>query len=190
MKLLFIRHGETEVNVKGLTHKTGDTARLSSLGREQALSLVEVCKKNNVEKLYSSPEKRAIETAEIISRGINKPLEEIKNLHERNWGTWEGKPWEEIQGVLKTKTLEERYIYSPPEGESWKQMDERLEEVLKHLTKQPYESIAVVTHGGVLRALMPILKNEPKESSFRYDFKNGEAIIFDYQNSSFKEKNE
>ena len=43
----------------------------------------------------------------------------------------------------------------------------------------PYESVVVIAHGGTLRALMPIIKDEPKETSFKHDFLNASVAIFD-----------
>jgi len=74
-------------------------------------------------------------------------------------------------------TLEERFTFVPPGGESWQQMEQRL---LAHLQgwRQLSKSAAVVAHGGVLRALIPLLLNEPRESSFRYDLDDASVSVF------------
>ena len=44
MKILFIRHAETQTNVNKLTHKTGDLIGLTELGQQQAKQLIQICK--------------------------------------------------------------------------------------------------------------------------------------------------
>ena len=185
MKLLFIRHGQTETNTRGVMHRSNDEDGLSTLGKQQAEKLVEICKNHLVEILYSSPEKRALETATIISNAMNVPMKTLPNLRERNWGDWEGKPWDEVKKILDPMTLDERYKFVPPNGESWQQMEHRLKEILDYVTSQKVKSIAVVTHGGALRGLMPLLTNAPKESSFKYDFKNASVSFFNYEDGNF-----
>ncbi len=177
MKLLLIRHGQTEVNRKGVTHKTNDPAGLSELGKEQAKALIPVCQENKVKHLYSSPETRAIETAKIIANGLQVSWSALDGLRERNWGTWEGKPWEEIKAVLDPMNLEERYTFTPPEGESWKQLDERLKASIEAILAGSEEAIAIITHEGALRALVTLLNNAPKETSFQLHFDNGSMTV-------------
>src|SRR3989344_911854 len=109
MKILFIRHAETPTNINQLTHKTDDPVGLTELGQQQAKKLTQVCKNGQVEIVFSSPEQRAVETGKIIAEALQIDFEVIKELAERNWGEWEGKPWSEIEKVLTTMSLEERY---------------------------------------------------------------------------------
>ena len=50
-----------------------------------------------------------------------------------------------------------------------------------------YQNVAIFTHGGALRGLMPILENAPKESSFQYNFNNASVTIFDYDDGKYTE---
>jgi broad specificity phosphatase PhoE len=100
-------------------------------------------------------------------------------LAERNWGELSGKPWVEIEVHLKPLSLEDRYNFIPPAGESWKAMDERLGKFLAELKTQSYKVVAVITHEGAMRALVPILKNEPKEKSLDYHFDNASVNHFE-----------
>lgn len=187
MRLIFIRHGETAINVRGLTHITNDFEDLTEVGMMQAKKAGKFCKEKNVNKIYCSPEQRAQTTAKIISNILEISYKVIGELRERNWGDWEGKPWNEIKQILDTKSLEERYTFIPPNGESWKQMEKRLKQALSAIISNNDETIAIVTHGGTLRGLIPILNNSPKEISFKYDFANGSVTTFDYIEGQFKE---
>ncbi len=185
MKLLFIRHGETTVNTMGFVHKMNDDAVLTKHGREQIESVIPICNDQLVEHIFCSPEPRAIESAHIISKEHNLPIEFLPELRERNWGAWCSKPWSDIKKLLDNKTLEDRYTFVPPEGESWKEMTERLEKAITYIVSQKYKSVAVVTHGGALRALMPMLTHQPLKTSLQYNFENAAAVLFTYKKGIF-----
>ena len=185
MRLLFIRHAETETNVNRLTHKTGDTVGLTEKGKRQAEELIQKCGEENIETIFSSPEQRAVETAQIIAEGLGLEYRILDGLTERNWGQWEGKPWSEIEKALSPMSLEERYTFTPPGGESWEQMETRLQENLTKIIKCEAENVAIITHEGALRGLMPLFLRAPKESSFQYHFENAEIIPFSYENGIF-----
>jgi len=185
MRLIFIRHGETKKNIKKLTHKTGDSTKLTKKGIRQIKECTPILKENKVEIIYYSPEKRAKESADIISKKIK--IKVLKDFKERNWGKWEGRPWEDIKSVLDKMSLKERYNFIPPKGESWKSMELRLKKALKLIIKGEEKCICIITHMGSLRGLMPIINNEPKESSFKYEFENGSITIFDFEKGKYKE---
>lgn len=185
MKLLFIRHAETDTNVKGLTHKTGDSNGLTELGRQQAEKLIDNCRQAGVEKIFTSNEVRAQETANIIAKGIECEMVVLPDLAERNWGDWEGKPWAEIEVVLKPMSLDERYTFIPPNGESWQHMEQRLQKALDEIVAKDKKAVAVVTHEGSLRGLIPILNNAPKETSFGYHFDNASITTYDFIDGKF-----
>jgi probable phosphoglycerate mutase len=172
MKLLLIRHGQTKKNLLGLTHEIDDLTGLNEEGRQQAFHLAPVCKNNAVERLFSSKERRALETAQIMNKQLQVPLEELPELGERNWGEWTGLTWSEIRKNLDLMTIEQRYSFVPPGGESWKQMDERLNRALIFLVVQQVDSLAIITHGGLLGALFCIIKSIKKEDARLLQFDN------------------
>jgi broad specificity phosphatase PhoE len=181
LKLIFIRHAESETNPQNLVPKIGAPVHLSEKGKEQARLLVSVMRNHRVELIYSSLEIRAKETAEIIAKGLGIRVKVLEGLGERNFGEWAGQTWDKIVAVLNKMEIEERYTYIPAGGESWQQMEERSKETLGVITAGKEKCVALVTHQAVLRALMPVLKNEPKESSLKYDFPNASVTIFDFE---------
>ena len=83
-------------------------------------------------------------------------------------------------------SLEERYTYIPPEGESWQEFETRLIASLKRiLNENQGKTIVVVSHGGAIRASMPYLLNVPKEESFKYDPANASITSFDFDGEKF-----
>lgn len=186
MRIYFIRHGETDTNVSGKLHSSGDLRELNETGIEQMKKVSGVLKKVEIERIYSSKEKRAVESAKILSDVIGKPVIQIEGMQERNWGEFTGKPWSEVAKVLEPMSLQERYEYIPENGESWREFEERL---IKTLNKIVYDNnggnIAIVTHGGAIRALMPYLLGTGREESYKYDPDNASITVFDLKKGKF-----
>jgi broad specificity phosphatase PhoE len=184
-KLILIRHGQTAVNVEGRVHSQGDRAVLDEVGRWQVQRLAQRCQEYGLQSLLSSPEHRAVETAHAIAQELGLPLEVIEGIQERNWGDWAGEPWSVIKARLDRMSLEERFTFVPPRGESWQQMEQRLL-LWCQRWRQITQTTAVVGHGGVLRALIPLLLQEPRESSFQYDLANASVSVFEVGTGGFK----
>ena len=161
MKLVIIRHAETN-KIAGLP---GDPAALSPAGHSQVKKLVETCRSENVEAIFHSTQSRAVFTAEDLARALNVQSVEQPGLEERSFGDWDEWEWPQIAAELDKLTTDERYTFVPPNGESWQQMEERLRTALQEIVSKQYESVAIITHGGAIRALLPIVKGEPKEST-------------------------
>src|SRR3954471_20944931 len=87
----YLRHGETEANANQLIAGSLDVD-LTPLGREQALIAARALAHEPITAVYSSPLKRARETAEPIAAALDLPITIIDDIAERNWGELEGKP--------------------------------------------------------------------------------------------------
>jgi broad specificity phosphatase PhoE len=176
MKLVIIRRIETNKDA-GLS---GEPAAPSPNGHTQIEEVVKTCRTENVQAVIHSTKDRAIVTAEALALALNVPSIEQIGLEERNFGDWGQWEWPRIASELDKLTTEERYTFVPPRGESWQQMEGRLSSALHDIAQLPYESVAIVTHWGPIRALLPILKNEPKESTLQLDVANGQSFVIEY----------
>lgn len=96
----FLRHGETESNVAKLVAGSLDT-HLTALGRSQARDAAVLLAPEPITAVYSSPLRRARDTATPIAEALKLPVVVIPTLAERNWGTLEGQPrGSRIRGVM------------------------------------------------------------------------------------------
>jgi len=184
-KLILIRHGETSKNVAGSLHFANDSEGLNEKGRFQIKRAAEKILEFSPSELFSSKEKRAVESAQVISSILVSPFKLIDGMEERNWGEFAGKSWEEIRKTLDPMSLEERYVYIPPGGESWKNFETRLITAINGVVDKT-KVVVVVTHGGAIRALIPHLLGVAKEQSFEYDPDNASLTVFDYDGKGFK----
>jgi len=108
-RLILIRHGQTEKNISGKLHQAGDSEILNKKGRKQMEKVALRIKAMSPQVIYSSTEKRAQESAKILSQELNIPMKVIEGMQERNWGDFSG----------KTKNFwpkSSQFSYSHPEG--------------------------------------------------------------------------
>ena len=123
-----------------------------------------------------------------LQKKLNIPLWETEGLEERNWGDYAGLTFSEIKEKvgMNKMSFEERYTFHPPNGESWKETEERLLKTLKEiLSKKQGKNIVLVTHGGSIRIYIPTLLGVNKEESYKYDPDNASISVFDYEDGKF-----
>ena len=185
-EIILVRHGETSKNVAGKIHSIVDDEQLNKNGIRQIEKASEALKDFPPDIIFHSNELRAQQSAEIIANSFDIEPRSIKGLQERNWGIYSGKPWAEVQQVLEGMSLEERYLYIPSKGESWKEVERRLIRAIEKILKTYVNKrIVVVSHGGSIRVLMPYFFDVSKEESFKYDPPNASISIFRYESGKF-----
>ncbi|MCL5069486.1 MAG: alpha-ribazole phosphatase [Actinobacteria bacterium] len=158
VKLFLIRHGQTEWNSQGRYQGAQDTI-LTETGIKQAKLAKKYLSRVNFTNFYSSPMKRALQTANIITEGLNIKINIRESLKELNFGKWEGMTFEDINTSYKRdyqNWLSDPYNNSPPGGESFKVLLERAGNEINKIVDENAEgsNVGVVTHGGVIIALL------------------------------------
>ena len=187
MKLIFIRHGQTDWNVQGKIQGSYDS-ELNATGIEQAMSLSEKLFNLNYKfsKIYSSPQKRALKTAEILSKSSNVDYISVKDLQEMNMGKWEGLSWREVEenypNEYKEWHLNRRYTKTP-EGESYQDMLERVLKAIHKIINENNENVVIVSHSAVIMCLQCYVTNTPFNDMLKFKTKN--ANITEIDSNSF-----
>lgn len=186
MKIFIIRHGETNKNITQTVHHKGDLEDLNELGIAQISKAAKSLINSRITTIYSSNELRAKHSAQILTDTLQCKQTPIQGFEERDWGLYSDKPWPEIKAILDPLTIDERFNFTPPNGESWKQFEQRLADALNEVIHQSSEeSIVIVTHAGAIRALIPYLLHIPREESFKYDPSNASITEFEYDGRTF-----
>ncbi|MGH4117623.1 histidine phosphatase family protein [Clostridium sp.] len=153
--LTLVRHGETKWNALGKFQGCKDII-LSEEGVLQA-NYLKIRFENKYDYIYTSPLKRAIQTAEIISENNKiKPIIELK-LREINFGDWEGLTVKEIETTYPEKFIQWKTdeLNAPICGGdlSLKLASIRATEaILKIVKKHQGKNIIIVAHGGIIKA--------------------------------------
>lgn len=183
MKLIFIRHGQTDWNVKGKIQGSYDSD-LNNTGIKQAMELSKKLIKNKYEftKIYSSPQKRALKTAEILSESSNVDYVVINDLKEINMGEWEGLSWKEVEENYPTEYREwklNRRYKSPPKGESYQNMLQRVLKSLHRIINESSDDVVIVSHSAVIMCLQCYITNTPFEKMLKFKTINAEITEID-----------
>lgn len=151
MRIFLIRHGRQNSPLCNVN------VPLSEEGRRQAFLLGERLKSEHVEALWSSDLIRAMETADIVNESLHVPREIRTELREISFGDMEGLSDEVIadrfEDFLRDRARMERDM-AYPGGESASEAAARAVPVIGELMERGYETVAVVTHGGVIRSLV------------------------------------
>ncbi len=155
-RLYLIRHGITSGNLEGKYIGTTDLP-LCEEGVDAISSLVALDVYPQVQKVYSSPLKRCLETADIIYP--ERLLKRIDGIAEMDFGEYEGKTHEQLSADKDyIEWLKGGYEAAAPGGESFGHFTIRcldgLEEIFKDMMANEVTSAAVITHSGVIMNLL------------------------------------
>ena len=154
-KLLLVRHGETDWNLDGRFQGHADPP-LNATGRTQARELAAALAARSFAAVYSSPLRRAFETAEVIaeSQGL-RPIP-IEGLREVDVGAWQGLSREEVEQRFPQQFG--RWLafgQGWEDGETYDEMGRRVVAALVQLAgRHEDENLLAVTHGGPIRAAL------------------------------------
>lgn len=181
IELYLVRHGETALNVSGVYYGWTDCS-LSDRGIIQCEELAEILKDVPFDVVISSPLKRAIDSAAIISRQDVEAIITDPQLRELNFGEWEGLHFKEIQ-----KTHKEHWDNwssdwknaAPPSGERFIDFYERVKKSLENILES-YENkkILLVTHQGSMRIIASILMGLEEDGYWHFTFEQGRYCLF------------
>ena len=182
LDILLVRHGVTSANIERRYEGKGDSL-LSEEGLEQALELACRLSTLDISKVYSSPRRRCIQTAQSVARCHNVPVRIVAGLEEADFGVWEGLTFDEIEKRdpdLVSRWIEDPIRISPPEGETLEEMAQRVFRAYDHICAlskgrkkeavdtSKHQKIVIVTHGGPIRALLSRIEKGNLSSFWDY----------------------
>jgi len=151
-RLAVIRHGPTAWNAAKLNQGRSDVP-LSASGRQEVMTWV-VREPWRGWPVFTSPLRRARETADLLfGRATIEP-----RLIEMAWGAWEGRGLAELRdefGVQMQANEDRGLDFRPPEGESPREVLNRLSPWLREVAARG-ENCVAVSHRGVLRVLLAL----------------------------------
>ena len=183
-ELLLIRHGKTAGNLLGRYIGSRTDEPLCDEGRE-GLARKQL---PEVERLYVSPMKRCVETAEILWPGFDrKKMQKVTDLRECDFGDFENKNYKELSGNGDYQAwIDSNGTLPFPNGESMDAFKSRCLEAFARIVEEvsgaEQEWIAsgktgifragIVVHGGTIMAILEQY-GYPKAAYFDYQVKNG-----------------
>jgi broad specificity phosphatase PhoE len=156
-QLVLIRHGETEWNrdrrIQGHTD-----IELSNEGHEQARRLALRLAREPIQAVYSSDLRRAHQTADPIAAALDLTVQPTPLLREVSFGAWEGFTVSEVEAGWPEEYAawrEDSVRYRAPDGERIEELQARAMTCASEiLTAHPGQTVALVGHGGSVKAIL------------------------------------
>jgi alpha-ribazole phosphatase len=176
MKITFIRH--TSLNIAPDVCYGQSDVDVSANFNKESKQLKKKLQKYEFTGLYSSPLQRCLKLAFDINRG--NPIVDDR-LKELNFGDWEMLTWDEIPRDIFDHWATDYANLAPPEGETFSELQSRGVAFVDDMKKKHQgEHIAVVSHGGMIRAILAHTLNIPLKSLFRFTVDHASITTFDF----------
>ena len=148
-----MRHAETDWNRERRFQGHADTS-LNDAGRAQAAELADALAHERLSAVYSSPLRRASETAAIVASRIGLDVRRVEALREIDVGDWEGLTIGEVQSWYPDSAPVD-WRSGWPGGETYEELSARVLPALAALADaHPDGRILAVTHAGPVRAAL------------------------------------
>ena len=186
--LYLLRHGETVWNRERRIQGWKDSA-LTERGVRQARAmghrLAELLPDPGAAVLYTSPQGRAVASADLVVAAFSAPFAErivVQDLRERGFGAWEGQSHAELDaaqpGALAALTAA-GWTGAAPGGESLEDLSRRVEGWWRAVPQD--RTVVVVAHGQVSRVFRGLLLGLTQEETRRLPSAEQDAF-FRFQN--------
>ena len=189
MKIYFTRHGLTEYNKERRIQGLLDSP-LTLEGKEKAKELGARLKDEGIEIIYSSDQKRAMDSAKIINEALKLDIIPDRRLREVSMLSHEGMTWAE--SVASDPDREDLIMQRPDlfnEGGIYPYRD-ALEDAIAfifELIKTNYGKVLVMTHGSKLRVITTVLEGLDLKDTNKVELIKGLSLkIYDYNEGKFK----
>jgi alpha-ribazole phosphatase len=181
MRLILIRHPETQANVKGLIYGRSESD-YSEKGRASIDWVVDHLQGRTIHTIYASPLSRTADLAAAIGNNQEVPVLFHDDLLEMNFGLFENMTPEEAADRYRSyfnAYMNDYAGYAIPEGESFKEVYDRVAGFLKSLPDGQVTCV-IVTHGMVIKAALAYLLDISLEEVWHISTKPAAIIEIEY----------
>jgi probable phosphoglycerate mutase len=186
----FIRHGQTDLNLRGIVQGRGVDSPLNETGHKQAQAFYEAFSHVPFDKIYTSTLLRTKQTVRpFLEQGI--PSEELIGLDEISWGIYEGKEQDEtimtgFEAVVNS-WREGNLDLSIEQGESPNQLVARQQQAISYMLQQKYEeTLLVCMHGRAMRIMLCHLTGVPVCLMDDFPHTNTALYVLEYNGNFFE----
>ena len=184
-----MRHGLTESNKRKVYAGWSDE-ELSQEGIQSLWQSQKKIEKLNIEKIFTSPIRRAVQTAEILNRFLNVPIEILAEIKEMKMGPWEGLSEEEVavkypkQWRLWNVKPSKLLMYG---RESLKELQNRSLKGINKIKGQINNSnFLLITHVAIMRVLMIYYNGLSLDDYRKLDVQNASIFKLDLNDKNGK----
>lgn len=153
------RHGQTDYNLEERCQGCSVDAPLNETGIRQAHELAKILTDKKIEVIFCSNLQRAQKTAKIVADKLGVTVDIVEDLQEGNYGRAEGMLKTEM--AAKFADIFAKWYQFPvewdvafPQGETRREMGERMKKVLNELVREDNQVIGIVSHGGIISSFL------------------------------------
>lgn len=176
VRIVLIRHSKTKGNLEGRYIGITDEHLC-----EEGIRLIKEKTFPKVEKVYSSPLLRCLETSKLIYPQLNPAVYE--NLKECNFGLFENKNYKELNGdVYYQKWIDSEGKIPFPQGESNEEFRNRCVHAFNNIVEDIFMSgiktSAIICHGGTIMSILHEY-SYPHKDFYNWQIKNCEGFILE-----------
>lgn len=182
-RILLVRHAEPDESAHGRCCGVLDVP-LSPRGRRRSETLARELSATPLAAVYSSPLRRALETAEPIAAAHGLVPRAHEGFRELDFGELEGERYEDVadsRPELFRAWMETPILVRFPGGEAFRDLQARALAAAEEVRRSHAgRAVAVVAHGGVTRAILAAALSMPDEALFRLDQDYGAVSVVDW----------
>jgi len=179
-----LRHGESQYSHTLRGHLDDE---LTAKGWQQMQSTIEQVTDQTWDVIVSSSLKRCAYFAEQLSKTTQLPLLVNHDLKEMYFGEWEGVSTQQIYETspeLLANFWQKPSQYCPPQAETLIQFQTRIlkgfQDLLLEMRKQNWQRALVVTHGGVIKLLSCLARQQPLDDLLKMQAELGKLYSFEF----------
>lgn len=180
MKLYFVRHGESVANIERVFSNRDLDHPLTPRGVDQSNTLARSLAGRPIRRIFTSPVKRAVQTAAIVAAVFGVEYQVSAALREWDVGIYEGTGdplgWQMHSQVMDDWLIRQQYDSKMPGGESFNEIRARFVPFVEGLLREgghTDEEVLLVGHGGLYGCMLPqVFGNVDADFLSRYGFSN------------------
>ncbi len=179
-----LRHGESQYSHTLRGHLDDE---LTAKGWQQMQSTIEQVTDQTWDVIVSSSLKRCACFAEQLAKTTQLPLLLNHDLKEMYFGEWEGVSTQQIYETspeLLANFWQKPSQYCPPQAETLIQFQTRIlkgfQDLLLEMRKQNWQRALVVTHGGVIKLLSCLVRQQPLDDLLKMQAELGKLYSFEF----------
>jgi broad specificity phosphatase PhoE len=169
-----LRHGEHGLLGRVLAGRMPGVG-MTERGRAEIASQAERLAGEKIAAIYASPLQRTRESAEIVAARLGLPIEFRDDLLELDFGEWTGATFDSIRADPRWQAWStQRSLAAIPGGESMRAVQQRVVAALLELNERHlHESVVLVSHGDVIRAVLLFALGMPLDLYNRIEIGQG-----------------
>jgi alpha-ribazole phosphatase len=197
--IILVRHGQTAWNASEVFRGRIDI-ELDETGLKQAELLGEYLSQRKLEAIYSSPLKRAVQTAEAITRHHRLAVEIAPDLNDMDFGEWQGLSLQDVRSRFSESFemwTSEPHRVRIPSGESLDDVRQRALTLVNQIADKHEGTVVLVSHRVVNKVLISALLGLDASHFWdirldtcgmtTFEFTDGRFVLTEHNNTSFLE---